>query len=283
MTGDVDVLCASLDRGVAEKIALMAPWVEAGGPGELLDVGMGGGAVSARLASLFPGHAVSGVDVNAKMVRFASTEHARGNLRFAVGDAMDSHARGAAAVVLSSVLHEVYSHAGHSLEAVELALRSAWQSLRPGGRLIVRDFVRPQGSDRPVVLEHRRSDIVTGHDFGAFAESCPWPVALDAVRSDREWVSYATDLGSAYDYLLRKDFHELWDHQLVERYGFWSRTAAEAMIRRTGFRIVHSSVWRGAWVTRRRLRDKVRVRCRRTQDLLAPAHQLLIVASKQRS
>jgi SAM-dependent methyltransferase len=183
--------------------------------------------------------------------------------------------------VLSSVLHEVYSSAGFSLDAVQCALRCAWNALRSGGRLIVRDFARPAAASRSVTLMHRRTDIVAGHDFAAFAGACRWPVALDAVTEGRHWIGYATDLASAYDYLLRKDFHDLWQHQLAERYGFWTRATAEATIRRTGYRIIHSSEWRSGWVTRRRLDGKVSMRCRRTGEPIAPSHQLLIVAVKE--
>jgi SAM-dependent methyltransferase len=53
-------------------------------------------------------------------------------------------------VVFCSVLHEIYSYMGWSLDRVRDLLRAAWRALRPGGRLVIRDGVAPPAGTRRI-------------------------------------------------------------------------------------------------------------------------------------
>jgi hypothetical protein len=209
--------------------------------------------------------------------RFAS----RRNLEFRIGDARDVHTDRAASVVFCSVLHEVYSYAGDSLAAVGQALASAWQSLLPGGRVVIRDFVSPQDGERAVLLRQQRADVVAGHDFVSFARAFGRPVTLHGVRATARSFEYETDLKSACEYMLRKDYHAMWDAELGERYGFW--TAAEALrtVQAAGFRIVHAAKLSNAWLAKTAWNGRVELRDARSLAPLAfPACQLLLVGEK---
>lgn len=123
-------------------------------PGTAVDIGAGGGELTAQMAA-HPGiHDVIALDNSLDAIRrlhavpqiitvFGSTE------RLAQLEPVDN-------IVFSSVLHEIYSYAptelGYDAEdsrrrAVLQALQHAVDALAPGGRLIIRDFVLPDDPD----------------------------------------------------------------------------------------------------------------------------------------
>jgi SAM-dependent methyltransferase len=178
------------------------------------------------------------------------------------------------------VLHEVYSYNCDSMAAVMQCLRAAWNSLRPGGRIVIRDFVRPRRFEMRVLLIHRRGDMVAGHDFASFALRSPRPVRLDAI-SPGDAYTYETDLGSACEFILRKDYHELWDFELAERYGFWSLERAEQSLRAAGFRILYTRLLLNEWVSTARISDRILLLEAVTGNpLRLPACQCVIVGEK---
>jgi SAM-dependent methyltransferase len=273
---------AALEAGLPQKLTVIEPWLRSWRAGDIVDIGAGTGALSARQAYLHPESSIIGVDAAAPMVDSARKRYSGyQNLEFRKGDACHVHAQKASSVIFCSVLHEVYSHYGDSLTAVEKALQAAWQSVLPGGRVVIRDFVIPDNGNRPVLLYHHCSDIVPGHDFLSFSRTFPRPLYVQSVRVTPHTIIYETDLVSACEYLLRKDYHAMWDVELQERYGFWTIAEAHHLIQSIGFVIVHSEMLRNSWVLRASLRGKVKLRepCS-LLPLRFPACQLLLVAEK---
>jgi precorrin-6B methylase 2 len=127
----------------------------------MLDVGSGTGLIAAAEARRSRHSSVIAIDSAPGMLAAAQRLYGScPNLHFRNGDADQVHSASATTVVLSSVLHEVFSYSGGSGEAVARVLRAAWRSLRPGGRLIIRDFIGPLCHAKRVllstVLRHRR-------------------------------------------------------------------------------------------------------------------------------
>jgi SAM-dependent methyltransferase len=273
---------AALDAGLPQKVAVLAPWLRTSPAGDIVDIGSGTGALAARHAGLHRASSVIGIDAAATMVSLARRRYGgRRNLQFRLGDASQVHSERAKAIVLSSVLHEVYSYHGDSLGAVGNALAAAWQSLLPGGRIIIRDFVAPDSARRPVLLCHDRADVVPGHDFVSFSRRFLRPVCVHAVRAMPRMMIYETDLGSACEYVLRKDYHAMWDVELQERYGFWTTAEAHRLTRAAGFEIVHSGGLRNRWLSSTSLKGKVELRDPDSLEPLPfPPLQLLLVAEK---
>lgn len=274
--------CAALDAGLPQKLRAIEPWVHAWHGGEILDLGAGTGALAARQAHRHPHARVIGVDAAPAMVTRSRRRHGGyRNLHLRTGDASEVHSRSAACVILCSVLHEVYSYAGDSMAAVRAVLAACWKSLLPGGRLIVRDFVKPLDAARPALLCHQRHDIVPGHDFLSFSRAFGRPVLVRSVRASPATMVYETDAVSAHEYLLRKDYHEMWDAELHEHYAFWTMADARALVRAAGFAIVHSELLHSRWAIESAFRGKVELRDPDTWQPIRPSPaQLLLVAEK---
>jgi SAM-dependent methyltransferase len=273
---------AALNAGLPQKLAVLAPWMRTSPVGDIVEIGSGTGALAARQAYFHRASSVIGVDAAAPMVNLARRRYTgRRNLEFRLGDASQVHSEHAASIIFCSVLHEVYSYHGDSLGAVSTALAAAWQSLLPGGRIIIRDFVAPDDSNRPVLLCHDRADVVPGHDFVSFSRRFPRPVCVHGVHTTPRTLIYETDLGSACEYVLRKDYHVMWDAELQERYGFWTAAEAHRLIQAAGFQIVHSARLRNQWMSLNRLKGKVALREPGSLKALPfPSCQLLLVAEK---
>jgi len=273
----------ALDAGVAGKLALIQEWVRVRPGGVIVDVGTGSGGVAAGLAAARRDVEIVGIDDAPLMVDHARTRH-RGyrNLQFAAGNALGpGRGRQADTVLLLSLLHEVYSYGGCSHDPVARAIDRSVAQLADGGRLIVRDFVRPAGADRRVLLEHVTGDVRSGRSFADFARSSTQPVRLDSVTARARTVVYETTLGDAYEYLFRKDHGSTWTSELGERYAFWTFAEAVALVRRADLTVRHAAVIDNAWMRECRIRGRIRLRdVRDGAPMPLPLSQIFLVGEK---
>jgi SAM-dependent methyltransferase len=277
-----DNYCDALDAGLPQKLRIIEPWVRTWSGAEIVDVGAGTSALAARLAQRSPDSAVIAVDAAAAMVARSQSRYGWiPNLVVRLGDAADAHSESASCVILCSVLHEVYSYAGDSLAAVRNAVAAASRSLLPGGTLIIRDFVTPVDAGLPVLFRQPHADIVPGNDFLSFASSFCREILVRGLHADAHGIVYETDALSACEYLLRKDYHEMWEAELHERYGFWTSEEAIGIVQAAGFSIVHTRLVHSAWQLQGGLRSRVDLTDRWSGRPLSSAPcQILLVAEK---
>jgi SAM-dependent methyltransferase len=278
-----DLLPAYADElaaGAADKAALFARWIDADATGTLVDIGCGPGAVAARLAAARPGLRVLGIDAHPGMVAQAVSRHGGvRNLAFRLGHADRPLGAEATVCLLSSVLHELAAQGG--LAAVDRALRCAAASLARGGRLIVRDFVRPASAATAVVLRHARHDVQRGRSFADFAHAAAFAVRFDGARIEPDALRYCTDVEGAYEYAMRKDCGDAWQAELTQRYAFWTEAECRGLLRDAGLRIVHLTVADDAWIVSHRLSGRLGLREAATgAPLPVPAAKLFAVAER---
>ena len=269
-----------LAAGAADKAALFARWIAADATGTAFDIGCGPGAVAARLAAARPGLRVLGIDAHPGMVAQAVSRHGGArNLAFRLGHADRPLGAEASVCLLSSVLHELAAQGG--LAAVHRALRCAAASLVRGGRLILRDFVRPAGASTAVVLRHARHDVQRGRSFADFARAAAFAVRFDDARSEPDALRYSTDVEGVYEYALRKDCGDAWQAELSQRYAFWTEAECRSLLRDAGLHLVHLAVADDAWVVAHRLCGRLGLRDAATAaPLPLPAAKLLAVAER---
>lgn len=120
-------------------------------PGTVTDIGAGGGELAGYMASRPHIDHVWAADISPQSLeRLRTAYRADDGLTVVEGSfaaAFDAAGGQVDNIMLSSVLHEVYSYAeGDSRRKVERilgALGSCVRALRPGGRLIIRDGIKP--------------------------------------------------------------------------------------------------------------------------------------------
>src|SRR5215470_16622949 len=132
---------AGMDSSMRQKVALTAAHLLC--EGRVADMGMGSGQGSHALAALYPRLDVGGVDIDATMVELARESYRLPNLSFVVGDVAGALFPEASldGIFDSSVLHHVTSFGGYRHDNAAQALAAQVTELRPGGVLVVRDFV----------------------------------------------------------------------------------------------------------------------------------------------
>lgn len=126
-------------------------------PGRIVEIGPGGGVVLDLLEQRFPQSEIIGLDLSeavvAELERRRTLEGRRWQIlhgdAFTLPDLVDT----VDTVVFCSLLHEICSYVEFDgqrfrLEPVRDLLRAAYAALAPGGRLIIRDGVKPAPGTR---------------------------------------------------------------------------------------------------------------------------------------
>jgi SAM-dependent methyltransferase len=167
-------------------------------------------------------------------------------------------------VIFSSVLHEVHSYNGYSRAAVRAALASAARLLAPGGRLLLRDGVRPQ-SERAVLLECDGADASalgsTRERFRRFArEFKGGPPDGGVTYLEPPDGGFVLALPDANEFLTKKDYLEHWDLEVREEFGVFSLDGWRAEVANVGLEVVHAAAYLSPWIEEHRYRGRCALR-----------------------
>ena len=125
-------------------------------PGTIVEIGPGGGVVLDLLEARFPTSRVIGVDLSREVITaLEGRARANGNrwtVQLGAAEALPALVPAADTVVFCSILHEVYSYTEpmFQLASVAKVVRAAFDVLRPGGRIVIRDGVMPPPGTRRI-------------------------------------------------------------------------------------------------------------------------------------
>lgn len=253
-----DVYVEGFDAGFGQKWADLVPAFRDLPEGaRVLDVGSGSGTLLRHLSAGQPHLELFAVEPSATLR--ATTGQACPDVHVVDGDATALPYDDASmdVVVLSSVLHEVFSYNGYDHGAVRAALREAARALRPGGRLAVRDGVRPDDADRLVTMA-----LLTDHAVEWFERfrvdfrpSHPQPgiVAEDVMAGRMVRLS----LGDAAEFLSKKDYQANWDAEVQEQFGVFTKGEWAGEVSAAGFGTVDACSYLHPWVARHRYEGEV--------------------------
>ena len=129
----------------------------------IVDVGSGGGVLLDKLEERFPEKHIIGTDISANVIEVLNKKKqseghdwtvVRHNFVESAFGSEESKADGVAesnekvdTVIFSSILHEIFSYTPtpegrFNIETVKKSLKNAYDSLNPGGRIVIRDGVK---------------------------------------------------------------------------------------------------------------------------------------------
>jgi SAM-dependent methyltransferase len=283
---------AGMDTSMRQKVALTAAHLLA--QGTVADMGMGSGAGSFALASLYPSLDVVGVDVNPTMVELAREKYRLPNLSFVTGDIATECFPAASldGIFDSSVLHHVTTFTGYDYDAAERALEAQVRQLRTHGTLIVRDFLDPGSGAVVLELPARDGDdseeprtCSTASLFVRFAREFR---KLDAAPGfafeelePRDGVRrFRIPLKLAAEFVLRKDYRADWDTEVLEEYTYFTQARFEAIYARLGLRLLASTPLWNPWIVRHRYEGKFVLRDAAGDEVEPPPTNYLIAGEK---
>ena len=274
---------AGMDSSMQQKVALTTAHFPV--RGRIADMGSGSGRGTFDLASLYDGLELIGVDINPVSVERAREKFQRPNLSYVVGDIsqMVFPAGSLDGILDSSVLHHVTSFNNFEVARVLKTLDNQVAQLKPGGVIIIRDFVIPDGPEQ-VLLD---LPLSTAALFEVFARD--WrssvnphgPVPFEMLDSPREgFARFQLTLRAAAEFVLRKDYRADWDTEVLEEYTYLSQAQFEAAFRERGLRVVTSRPLWNPWIVKNRFENKFYLSDLNERPLPFPPTNYLIVGEK---
>ena len=233
---------ASLDAALDAKVRDIEPWLV---PGLVVDRGCGTGAFMKYLARR--NRKVVGIELSDALSR----EEA-GVIQANVMDPVfaDGFVEN---IVLSSVMHEVYSYNRYSMAAVVVCLSNCARELKDGGRIVVRDIWSPEPGPPELTYE---MDPDVWELFDDFLARAPQPVEAHEVSHDRRTARLSSR--TAVEFLAKKDYRLHWDLELAEVYTSVPLSAYREIAQTLKLRAVHAAPVRNDWIVEHRWRTGVR-------------------------
>ena len=258
------------------KFKLWLPEQEHGQPRTIVDEGCGTGELLALLAKYSPDTRIYGRDASPYFYQ-KSLETTRGlpNVSVVHRDIALPFSRrnSLAAKIFSSVLHEIYSSSGYSDKTLRSVLKRSFEEMRPGGRILIRDGIKPtpelvflwldnrKRSRRPdlSMLSTRERFIKFVNDFSRIREVPYYETRVRSVESQNlDWL-VAIQSQDAYEFLLKKDYVENWDAELRQVFGFWTFSQYHEALTEAGFSIRLLADSRNSWINEHRFMPYARL------------------------
>lgn len=287
-----------MDASMRQKVALTTAHFPV--RGRIADMGSGSGRGTCDLACLYGGLELVGVDINPVSVERAAREFQRPNLSYVVGDISEMvfPAESLDGILDSSVLHHVTSFNDFDVRRVFDTFDRQVAQLKPGGVIIVRDFVIPDGPGR-VHLDLPAADgstvgevveLSTAALFERFARE--WrgsinrdrPVPFTRMSSPHTgFVRFEVALRAAAEFVLRKDYRADWATEVLEEYTYLSQSQFEESFRTRGLRIVTSRPLWNPWIVKNRFEGRFLLSDLDGRPLPFPPTNYLIVGEKVRA
>ena len=210
-------------------------------PGVIVELGCGSGTVLELLRRAFPKSDLVGVDLSDRMVRrcrrrFPGVRIRKGDVarRLFADASVDT-------VVMCSIMHEVFSYKGYDYGAVRGALRAAAAALRRGGRLVLRDGVKP-AREEAVYLTFLNG--ATRDKFLRFSREFGSSVVTWREVAGRTQVARR----DAMEFLTKYLYDVNWVHEVREHFGVFTLRQWADELRSAGFRVVHRESYLIPWL-----------------------------------
>ncbi|HEX9962846.1 MAG TPA: methyltransferase domain-containing protein, partial [Pyrinomonadaceae bacterium] len=287
---------AGMDASMQQKIALTTAHFPA--EGRIADMGSGSGSGTFDLARLYRGLQLFGVDINPVTVEYSNNHFQAANLGYVVGDIAEKvfPDESLDGILDSSVLHHVTSFNNYDAGQITRTLKNQVAQLKPGGVLIIRDFVVPDEAEKLVALDlpvddgretGAISELSTAALFEVFARdfrsslNLKKSVSFKKQPSPREnFARFEVSLRAAAEFVLRKDYRDHWTPELVEEYTYFSQADFERAFRSENLRIVVSMPLWNPWIVENRFVDKFYLSDSRGNPEHFPPTNFLIVGEK---
>jgi SAM-dependent methyltransferase len=210
-------------------------------PGRIVELGCGSGTVLELLRRAYPKSALVGVDLSDRMVRRCRRRFP--GLEIRKGDVSRRHFEDGSVdtIVMCSIMHEVFSYKGYDYGAVRGALRVAAAALRKGGRLVIRDGVKP-AREEAVYLTFL--DETTRGKFLRFSREFGSSVVAWREVDGRTQVARR----DAMEFLTKYLYDVNWVHEVKEHFGVFTLRQWAAELRAAGFRVIHRESYLIPWL-----------------------------------
>lgn len=261
-----------MDKSMQQKIALTTAHFPS--HGKIADMGSGSGSGTFDLAKLYENLTLVGVDINPVTVEYSKNHYKLPNLSFETGDIADNvfPENSLDGILDSSVLHHVTSFNGFDVKQINRTIENQVAQLKTGGVLIIRDFVVPDEAEKLVYLDLPDNDGKENGEISELSNAALFEVFARNFRSSlnlnegvkfektdcpRENFSrFKVTLRTAAEFVLRKDYRDHWEPELLEEYTYCSQEDFENLFKLYDLRIVISMPLWNPWIVSNRFAGK---------------------------
>lgn len=250
---DFATYAAGMDASTQIKLRDICPWVKGG---KVVDKGCGTGSLLVHLSELFPESEIVGMDLSKELLRLSESKHypnhnvavVKGNIiqqRFQTGSL--------GTIIYSSVMHEVYSYNGYDRDQVRKALLNSHKELMPGGRLIIRDGIKPAHPDKTVWMRLDEEAEVRFRKFACeFKSKSKAPGVEFAEKKIGEQTWFHLSLHSAGEFLSKKDYLANWAIEVNEEFGVFTLAEWRQELASAGYEVLECSSYLNDWIEKNR-------------------------------
>lgn len=229
---------ASMDAALNSKIKDIQPWLVCG---TIVDRGCGTGSLMKLLASR-----------NRKIVGIDSSDALTTKLHGVINANLTDPVFADGFVdniILSSVMHEVYSYNGYSHFPVFQCLSNCARELREGGRIIIRDIWSPEDNKETCELTF---DKVTKEKFLSYIKGAPRVPQFSGHIPSIGTGRFRIEMRDVVEFLSKKDYVRHWDIELKEVYTSIPLSIYKSIARILNLKIAYSEVSANPWIIKNR-------------------------------
>ena len=222
-----EVYAEGMEASAADKAKLLK-FVR---PGAVADLGCGTGTVMELLRRKYRKSQFVGVDLSQEMVerckkRFPGGEFLLHDITFRVfaESSLDT-------ILLCSIMHEVFSYKGYDYSA----------ALRRGGRLILRDGVKPAEQDVVYLtfMNEAAYDKFARFSLDFGSSEIVWRLVGNRIQVARR---------DAMEFLTKYLYDVNWKYEVKEQFGVFTLAAWADELRKVGLKVVHKESYTLPWL-----------------------------------
>jgi SAM-dependent methyltransferase len=231
-----EVYAKGMEASAADKAKLLK-FVR---PGVIADLGCGTGTVLELLRRKYRTCQFVGIDMSPEMIercrkRFLGVDIRQHDITQPIFDE-----RTIDTIVLCSIMHEVFSYKGYDYSAVRQCLRRCVTALRPGGRIIIRDGLKPAREDVVYMsfLNEKAYDTFVKFSLD-FANEIRWEHRDGRIMVARK---------DAMEFLTKYIYEVNWKYEVKEQFGVFSLAGWVDEFRKVGLKVVHKESYLIDWL-----------------------------------
>ena len=218
----------------------------------ILDFGCADGFLTEKIAKAFPHATIIGYDKDETRIKLAKDYHKQPNIIFTSSswEAFGYYSGAFDAIILSSVLHEVFSYDDNvyhipspfSYERLDTTLLNLKDSLSQHGRLLIRDGVK-DNRYAPVRIHFKEADGPEWLDrFKNEFKGLPYEGVIITKINDMTYEFSSEDYAREFMYTYTWGA-ESWYREIQEQLGYYNEKEYVAYLEDLGFTVVNHSAF----------------------------------------
>ncbi len=214
----------------------------------IVDVGSGGGILLDKLEKKYPDKMIIGTDISTNVIEALNQKKKREghNWQVMVHNFVDTPlSEKCDSIIFSSILHEIYSYTEtengrFEINSVKVALRNAFDSLNPGGRIIIRDGVKTEGSyPRKIMFKSPSGLDFFKNYMRDFAGLKDIPEEKKVTEINEDTLTVTGDVNFIREFLFTYTWGtESYAHEVQEQFGYFTLNEYKAFFKEIGAKII---------------------------------------------